>query len=153
MRYLSGKEKKELSKDLPSIFSIEKKDEIIEFKDILFKNKKHFLINTINLKHTIEHKYIPHLKSDFVKNLKTITIDTGAVSFLLKGADMMKPGIVAIDPDIEKGDIVSIIDEVKGLKVGVGSSLYSSNEMNSMKSGKAILTLHYFKDDYYTIDL
>lgn len=157
MRYFSGKEKKELIQNLDlnlnSNYTLDKKDEIIEFKNILFKNKKHFLINTSKLKHEITKDYIPHLKSNEVKELRKITIDTGAVPFLLKGADMMRPGIVNIESGIEKDEVISIIDEVKELIIGVGLTMYNFQEMEKMNSGKVIQTLHYFKDEYYTIDL
>lgn len=153
MRYFSGKEKKELIQNLTSHYTLDKKDEIIEYSDILFKNKKHFLIETSKFKHKIDETYIPHLKSSEVKELRKITIDTGAVPFLLKGADMMRPGIVKIEKGIEELEIISIIDEVKGLIIGVGLAMYNSQEMEKMNSGKVIQTLHYFKDEYYTIDL
>ena len=153
MRYFSGKDKKQLIQNLDFNYALDKKDEIIEFKNILFKNKNHFLIKTSNLKHEITRDYIPHLKSNEVKELRKITIDTGAVPFLLKGVDMMRPGIVAIENGIEQDEVISIVDEVKGLIIGVGLAMYNFQEMEEMNTGKVIQTLHFFKDEYYTIDL
>lgn len=153
MKYFSGKEKKELIQQLDPKYEFNKKDIIIQLNNILFKNKKHFLIKSQHLKYKIEDEYIPHLKSDEVKLLKKITIDVGAVPFLVKGADMMRPGIVKIDTSIKKNEIISIVDEIKGLIIGVGIAMHNYEEMQNMNSGKMILTLHYFKDDFYTIDL
>ena len=157
MRYLSGKDKKNLQKELLSTsLKIDKKDEIIEFNNIIFKNKNPLLIKSEVFKNIEEFDfltYIPHLKSLEVKELKSITIDVGAVPFLLKGVDMMRPGITSIQDNIEKHEIIRIIDEVKGLTIGVGISLYSSDEMNNLKTGKVVKTLHYFKDSLYNTNL
>ncbi|MCH8519399.1 MAG: hypothetical protein LAT82_01450 [Nanoarchaeota archaeon] len=157
MKYLSGKDKKSLQEQLPPLFNIDKKDEIIEFKDVLFKNKNPILIKSQAIKNLQDNQsqyhFIPHLKSSQIKEYKTITIDVGAVPFLLKGADMMRPGITNIDNLIKKDDIIIIVDEVKGLRIGIGQSLYDSVQIKEMKSGKIIKTLHYFKDDFYNIML
>lgn len=156
MKYLSGKDKKKLIQDIGEYYSINKKDEIIEFENILFKNKEPFLIDGKSLKNyssNLKVEYIPHLKSYEISNLKKVTIDVGAVPFLLKGADMMRPGVVHIDDEIELNELLVIVDEVKGLKIGIGQSMYSSQDMKSMQSGKVIKTLHYFKDSLYDISL
>ncbi|MGB9868900.1 DUF1947 domain-containing protein, partial [Methanothermobacter sp.] len=38
-------------------------------------------------------------------------VDMGAVRFLANGADVMSPGIVDADPEIERDDIVIVVDE------------------------------------------
>ncbi|MFP4402481.1 MAG: PUA domain-containing protein [Candidatus Nanoarchaeia archaeon] len=150
MNYYSGKDKKSLISKLPEVFLFDKKDEIIEYNSILFKNKNHFLI-ILNDQSGVQ--YIPHLKSREIHLLKKIVIDTGAVPFLLKGADMMRPGIVEIDENIVQNEIILIVDEVKGLHIGVGRALYQGSEMREMKSGKVIKTIHYFKDSLYDVVL
>lgn len=156
MKHFSGKEKKQLSQFLPTGYKVDKKDELIEFENVIFKNKEHFLIK-FQIDNSKEFQHLPHLKSlqnnDLSNHFKTITIDVGAVPFLLKGADMMRPGITHIDDGIEKGELVIIIDEVKQLKIGVGLALFSSNEMKKMNSGKVIKNSHYFKDNFYEVNL
>ncbi|MFT4244139.1 MAG: PUA domain-containing protein [Candidatus Woesearchaeota archaeon] len=159
MKYLSGKDKKNLQKLLISLnlnVTIDRKDEIIEFRNILFKNKVPLFIYNKAFKHIEEYsaiKLVPHLKSQQVKNLKTITIDVGAVPFLLKGVDMMRPGITSIQQGIERFELVRIVDEVKGLTIAVGVSLFDSNTLKSMQTGKSIKILHYFKDSFYNVSL
>lgn len=152
MEHFSGKDKKELSQVFPMNYSLDKKDELVEYKSVLFKNKEHFLIK-IQKDNSKEFQFFPHLKSKLLDTFKTITIDVGAVPFLLKGADMMRPGITQIDDDFQSGDIIVIIDEVKQLKIGVGLALVSSNEMKELKTGKVVKTIHYFKDEYYEVNL
>ena len=70
----------------------------------------------------------------------------GAVPFISKGADVMRPGIKEIDSNIEKHGPVIIIDEKHGKPIAVGIAMYSFDEISSMKEGKVIKTLHYIGD-------
>lgn len=98
------------------------------------------------------------LKDNFIPSLKLlvslrneeiprkIVIDMGAVPFISKGADVMRPGIKEVDSQIEKDGPVIIIDEKHGKPIAVGIAMYSSEEISSMKEGKVIKTLHYIGD-------
>ncbi|MCK4928129.1 MAG: RNA-binding protein, partial [Methanosarcinales archaeon] len=43
-----------------------------------------------------------------------VTVDAGAIPFVVKGADVMKPGIVSADPGIKEGDLVVVTEETHG---------------------------------------
>ncbi len=98
------------------------------------------------------------LKDNFIPSLKLlislkkdeiprrIVIDMGAVPFISKGADVMRPGIKEVGSQIEKDGPVIIIDEKHGKPIAVGIAMYSSEEISSMKEGKVIKTLHYIGD-------
>ncbi|MHA1805086.1 MAG: DUF1947 domain-containing protein [Promethearchaeota archaeon] len=83
--------------------------------------------------------------------LKSIVVDMGAVRFVtLNRADIMRPGIVEIDPSIKKGDIVQIQDERNRRVLAVGKALYDAGEMEQMSSGKVVKNLHSIsKDDVW----
>ncbi|MGA1821446.1 MAG: PUA domain-containing protein [Thermoplasmatota archaeon] len=82
-----------------------------------------------------------------------ITVDMGAVKFLANGADVMSPGIVDADPDIDKDDIVWIRDEKNLRPLCVGKAIMTGPEMISSKSGKAVKTLHFVGDPIWNADL
>ncbi len=143
MKHLSGKDKKQLNEKLPNGYQVEKKDEIIETKEqILLKNKEPYLIK-------LDEEYIPHLKSVKEENFPIIYIDNGAIPFLLKGADMMRPGIEKIEKNFKKDDIVAIKNLNYPKIIGIGKSLISSEELKNQEKGKSIKVLHYLKDQYY----
>ena len=104
VRHLSGKEKKQIKDKLPKGYEIDKKDEVVQKGDVLFKNDSELVI----LK---EEKYFPHMKSVKEELYSKAFIDKGAIPFLLKGADMMRPGIQRIEGDFEKDDVLLIKDE------------------------------------------
>lgn len=75
-----------------------------------------------------------------------VVIDMGAVPFISKGADVMRPGIKEVDTGIEKDDAVIILDEKHGKPIAVGIAMFSSSDILSMKEGKVIKNIHYVGD-------
>ena len=67
--------------------------------------------------------------------------------------EIMSPGIVAADENINPGDIVLIIDETHGKPLAIGISLITGEEMVENDSGKAIETKHYVGDDIWNFEL
>jgi len=77
-----------------------------------------------------------------------VTVDAGAVSFVSNGADVMRPGIVEVDDDIEPGDLVAIAEETHGKVLAIGRATEPSDEMLG-DSGKVVESIHYVGDDLY----
>lgn len=95
-----------------------------------------------------EGKYVP-LLSYLLKStipFKAVKIDAGAIKFVSNGADVMRPGILFIDPTIQTDDIVLIQDSVHSRTLAVGKALFGAKEMQSMDKGKVIKTVHSLKD-------
>ncbi|MFP4567323.1 MAG: PUA domain-containing protein [Candidatus Woesearchaeota archaeon] len=84
--------------------------------------------------------------------LKKVTVDMGAVKFICNGADVMRPGIVQIDDEIQKNDIIMVVDEKNKTPLVVGRALHSTNEMQDIKEGKAIENLHFISDQIWQLD-
>lgn len=82
-----------------------------------------------------------------------VTVDMGAVRFLSNGADVMAPGIVDADTQIEVGGPVWVRDVNNKKPLAVGKALISGQEMVQGSSGKAIKTLHYISDALWNLDL
>ena len=78
-----------------------------------------------------------------------VTVDMGAVKFLANGADVMAPGIVAADENIEAGDIVFVVDVMHKKPLSVGEALMDGKAMVEEKKGKAIKTLHFVGDEIW----
>ena len=93
---------------------------------------------------------IPSLKYLLKNNfLKKITVDMGAIKFVVGGADIMRPGITEIEETIEEGEIIVIIDENNKKPLAVGKALLSATEMQSQEKGKSIKNIHYIGDDIW----
>ena len=99
----------------------------------------------------IDEKPFPTLKAALAN--EKVTVDMGAIRFVSNGADIMSPGIVAADENINPEDIVLIIDETHGKPLAIGISLITGEEMVKNDSGKAIETKHYVGDDIWNFEL
>ncbi len=92
---------------------------------------------------------MPHLKSAEESGLKSVYIDHGAIPFILKGANLMRPGISKIDEGISENDIVLIRDEEHKKIIAIGQSLKNSSDLVLQKTGISINVLHYMGDEKY----
>ena len=142
MRFLSGKEKKELNEKLPKGYVVEKKDDIKEKDNMLYKNEAKFLIIK-------DKNFLPHLKSINEKEYKSIYVDKGAIPFVIKGADIMRPGIRKIDENIEKNEIILVKDDTHFKTLAIGFAEYNSADMQKQEKGKSVIIYHYVGDLYY----
>ncbi|MCE4606914.1 MAG: pseudouridine synthase [Desulfurococcales archaeon] len=105
-----------------------------------------------------ENLYVPCLKRLlhlFRKGIwrGDIEVDRGAVQALMRGADLMVPGIRNVTGYFNNGDIVVILDEDSKAPVSVGKALVSSEDLKAMVSskshGKVVLNLHYVGDQVW----
>jgi PUA domain protein len=75
-----------------------------------------------------------------------VTVDEGAVRFIVNGADVMAPGVVDADLKIKEGDPVWVKEEKYGKPLATGLALLSGEEMKTKERGKAVKTLHHVGD-------
>lgn len=136
---------KEASKLLQEYnITLSKKDQCVLADD------KFLLINNIPSFFYHEGKLLPTLKylqKELI--LKVIVVDTGAIRFITKGADIMRPGITEIDEDIEKSEAIVVIEETHRKPLAVGITLFSGKEMKAASLGKVIQNIHYVGDDLW----
>jgi PUA domain protein len=99
----------------------------------------------------IDDEYVPFLsETDALEKFPYVMVDMGAVKFMCKGANVMRPGIKK-NSEFQKGDIVCIIEESHHKFLAVGKTLVSSDEMSSMEKGEVIKNLHYVSDKFWEI--
>ncbi len=78
-----------------------------------------------------------------------VTVDMGAVRFVVNGADIMAPGIVEADPALQPGDWCWIRDERNKQPLAVGRALVAGSAMVRGK-GKAVKSVHHIGDKLWT---
>ncbi len=99
----------------------------------------------------IDQTYIPFLTEvETLKRFPRITIDMGAVKFMCKGANLMRPGITEFD-EFELDRLVCIVEEKHGKFLAVGKTLVSSVELDTMVKGEVLKNLHYISDKFWEI--
>ncbi|MBN1923912.1 MAG: RNA-guided pseudouridylation complex pseudouridine synthase subunit Cbf5 [Nanoarchaeota archaeon] len=78
-------------------------------------------------------------------HLKNITASDGGTAAVAYGAPLMLPGVVELDSDIRKDDLVSITT-LKGELVALGKALMTSSEMVKESKGLAVDTIKVFME-------
>lgn len=81
---------------------------------------------------------------DLEPSKRLVVVDSGAVRFVVNGADIMKPGIVSADPEIAPGDLVVIVEERHKKPLAIGRALVAGTEMKG--DGKAVKSIHHVGD-------
>ena len=152
--FLKNKKIKEIKKELGNYAEIIPKKsqvELVEFEDlpdVLLINNKPLLMKS-------DDSFIPTLKAvlDMDITEKYATVDMGAINFVIKGADIMSPGIVDADKSIQAGDIIVINEESHKKPLAIGKSMITGEEMVENNKGKAIKNLHYIGDPIWELDV
>jgi PUA-domain protein len=95
-----------------------------------------------------EKRMFPTLRSvlENIISLPHVTVDMGAVKYVVNGADIMRPGITQVDDGIEAGSIVAVVDERHGKPLAIGVSTLSTEDLRATNTGKVILSVHYIND-------
>jgi PUA-domain protein len=105
---------------------------LIEGKPILFKSGD---------------KILPTLLfSEFIAKAPKIVVDMGAIPYVCKGATVMAPGIVRVEGEFIKGDLVIVVDMKHGKALSLGESLLDAETAKQTKKGPVVKTLHYVSD-------
>ncbi|WP_428326761.1 PUA domain-containing protein [Nitrosopumilus sp.] len=93
--------------------------------------------------------YLPFLsETDTLEKFPSVTVDMGAVKFMCKGANLMRPGIRSFT-EFEKDKLVCIVEESQHKFLAVGKSVVSSEELEKMDKGEVLKNLHYISDKFW----
>ena len=99
----------------------------------------------------IRDEHLPFLSE--IKTLEKfpyVQVDMGAVKFMCKGANVMRPGIKKFS-DFTVGDIVCVIEESQNKFLAVGIAQVASSELEDMKNGEILKNFHYISDRAWEI--
>ena len=93
--------------------------------------------------------YLPFLsETETLKKFPNVMVDMGAIKFMCKGANVMRPGIKKFT-EFEKDKIVCIIEESHQKFLAVGKAMVSSTELEKMEKGEVVKNLHYVSDKFW----
>jgi PUA domain protein len=114
------------------------------------KNATIFLVNNKPLVAEKEGMIFPTLSADDVtKFLPKVVVNMGAIPYVCNGADIMAPGAVDVKGDFKRDDYVLVVDEQHQKSLAIGTSLYDSEALRSVKHGKIVTNIHFVGDDLW----
>ena len=97
----------------------------------------------------VNDDYLPFLsETNTLEKFPNVMVDMGAVKFMCKGANVMRPGIKKFTK-FEKDDLVCIIEESQHKFLAVGKAMVSSSELEDMEKGEVIKNIHYISDKFW----
>jgi PUA domain protein len=97
----------------------------------------------------VNDDYLPFLTEiEMLKKFPAVTVDMGAVKFMCKGANLMRPGIKEFT-EFKKDNLVCIVEESQHKFLAVGKAMTDSSELESMEKGEIIENIHYISDRFW----
>jgi PUA domain protein len=78
--------------------------------------------------------------------MPSVVVDPGAIKFVCNGADIMRPGIVRVEGDFDKGARVVVKESTYGKAIAVGEALFNSMELRNAQKGAVVKNMHYVGD-------
>lgn len=153
---LKSKDIKQLNQELLKLYPADIVDALlpskakIEWIKIENNEELYAVDGILALWHTAD-RYIPILSFLLRTPLsfKAVKVDKGAIPYVSNGADVMRPGIMFIDPTILQNDVIMIQDPVHGRVLAVGIALFDGKTMQAMDKGKVIKTVHALNDNIW----
>jgi PUA domain protein len=131
-----------LKLDLEALFGAKANVEVIE-SDV----GEIYLVGGKAVMFKAENQVLPTLLfMEFTSKAPKIVVDMGAIPYVCKGATVMAPGIVRVEGEFAKGDLVLVADIKHGKALAVGESLMDSATAKNTKKGPVVKTLHYVSD-------
>ena len=73
---------------------------------------------------------------------RRVTVDAGAIPYVVNGADIMRPGIVAVTDDVKANKPVQIVDDRHGKPLAIGIALFEAHAMRASTAGKMVKIFH-----------
>jgi len=126
------------STDYKEVFIFVDRERGFRFYLYTFKEDGRVIIINVN------NDYLPFIDSlHHFEGYSRVYIDEGAARALLRGADLMAPGILEMEK-FEKE--MYVVVRYKDTDMAIGKSLYSSEEIETMERGKVIKVIHYKGD-------
>ena len=105
------------------------------------------LVNSEPLFFRVENNVYPTLFFEqVVARAPRVVVDMGAIPYVCNGADVMAPGIVRVEGEFSKNDLVLVVDEKHGKPLAIGEILYDTENVRNAKHGAVVRTVHFVSD-------
>jgi PUA domain protein len=131
-----------LKLDLETLFGSKANVEVVESEVGVI-----YLVGGKPLLFKADDKTLPTLHfTEFAAAAPKVVVDMGAVPHVCKGATVMAPGIVRVEGEFGKGDLVLVVDVKHGKALALGESLMDAQASRQTKKGPVVKTLHYVSD-------
>jgi PUA-domain protein len=84
---------------------------------------------------------------------RRVVVDAGAIPYVVNGADIMRPGIVAVTDDVKANAPVQIVDERHGKPLAIGIALFDAPDLRASTAGKMVKKFHHVGDEIWNLEI
>ena len=84
---------------------------------------------------------------------RRITVDMGAVPFVVNGADIMRPGIVAVTDDIRADAPALVVEERHGKPLAICIARLDADALRAETAGKVCKNIHHVGDEIWGLEV
>lgn len=84
---------------------------------------------------------------------RRVSVDAGAIPYVVNGADIMRPGIVAVTDDVKAGLPVQVVDERHGKPLAIGIALFDAPDIRAATAGKMVKKFHHVGDEIWNLEI
>jgi predicted RNA-binding protein (TIGR00451 family) len=97
-----------------------------------------------------QSEIFPLLKDEWLlPSRPTVTVDSGAIKFVVGGANIMRPGITKTSGEFSSRDIVVVNEEKFGKAIAVGRASLPRAELEAAQKGAVVQNLHFAGDKFW----
>lgn len=96
---------------------------------------------------TIHEEY----NREVLEKVPALVVDMGAVPYIARGADVMRPGVRKFEGEFDEGEIVVVRDERHFKPLAIAVALKSRGECVSMEKGKIAENIHHVNDKIWKL--
>ncbi len=83
---------------------------------------------------------------------RRISVDAGAIPYVVNGADVMRPGITGVTPDVHAQAPVQVVDDRHGKPLAIGIALLDAPQIVQSTTGKMCKNVHYVGDEIWNVE-
>jgi PUA-domain protein len=83
---------------------------------------------------------------------RRVSVDAGAIPFVVNGADVMRPGITKVTPDVRAQAPVQVVDDRHGKPLAISLALLDAPHIMESSSGKMCKKVHFVGDEIWNLE-
>ena len=84
---------------------------------------------------------------------RRVSVDAGAIPYVVNGADVMRPGITKVTPDVKAQAPVQVVDDRHGKPLAVALALLNAPQILESTGGKMCKKVHFVGDEIWNLEL
>lgn len=83
---------------------------------------------------------------------RRVSVDAGAIPYVVNGADVMRPGITKVTPDVKAQAPVQVVDDRHGKPLAVALALFDAPQILESTGGKMCRKVHFVGDEIWNLE-